>query len=62
MGKYTHIFSTTLSNEFLIKSSTIENLRIPLGKDNIKNLNFLVFLISYFFIYLLKHTAKGNLI
>ena len=52
MGKYINIFATTLSNEFLIKSSTIENLRIPLGKDIIEILifsffSYLIFLFIY---------------
>lgn len=36
MGKYINIFATALSNEILIKLSTIENLRVPVGKDVIE--------------------------
>jgi len=48
MGKYINIFATTLSNERIIKLSTIENLQIPFGKDILKSY-FLFF--SYLFLF-----------
>lgn len=60
MGKYINIFSTTLSNDFLMKSSTIENLRIPFGKDILKILIYLFFSnLIFLFIYNKLTFLKG---